>query len=42
MLKSGIHQATVTQADLRCVGSVKIDADLMDAGDLLVGEMKAG
>lgn len=38
MLKSKIHRATVTQADLHYVGSVTIDRDLMDAADLLVGE----
>jgi aspartate 1-decarboxylase len=38
MLKSKIHRATVTQADLHYVGSVTIDADLMDAADLLPGE----
>lgn len=38
MFKSKIHRATVTQADLHYVGSVTIDADLMDAADLLVGE----
>ncbi|TFV60035.1 aspartate 1-decarboxylase [Mycobacterium sp. PS03-16] len=38
MLKSKIHRATVTQADLHYVGSVTIDADLMDAADLLDGE----
>ncbi|WP_018603618.1 aspartate 1-decarboxylase [Mycobacterium sp. 155] len=38
MLKSKIHRATVTQADLNYVGSVTIDADLMDAADLLEGE----
>ena len=31
MLKSKIHRATVTQADLHYVGSVTVDADLMDA-----------
>lgn len=35
MLKSKIHRATVTQADLHYVGSVTIDADLMEAADLL-------
>ena len=35
MLHSKIHRATVTQADLHYVGSVTIDADLMDAADLL-------
>ena len=38
MLKSKIHRATVTQADLHYVGSVTIDADLMAAADLLEGE----
>jgi aspartate 1-decarboxylase len=38
MLKSKIHRATVTQADPHHVGSVTIDAELMDAADLCVGE----
>ncbi|MFC0116175.1 aspartate 1-decarboxylase [Kibdelosporangium aridum] len=38
MLKSKIHRATVTQADLHYVGSVTVDLDLMEAADLLVGE----
>ena len=38
MLKSKVHRATVTQADLHYVGSVTVDADLMDAADLLEGE----
>ncbi|MCK9898916.1 aspartate 1-decarboxylase [Frankia sp. Cpl3] len=38
MLTSKIHRATVTQADLNYVGSVTIDADLMEAADLLPGE----
>ena len=38
MLKSKIHRATVTQADLHYVGSVTVDQDLMDAADLLAGE----
>src|SRR5579884_1993598 len=41
MLKSKLHRATVTQADLHYVGSVTIDADLMDAADLLEGEQVA-
>jgi aspartate 1-decarboxylase len=41
MLKSKIHRATVTQADLHYVGSVTVDADLADAADLLVGEQVA-
>ena len=38
MLHSKIHRATVTQADLHYVGSCTIDADLMDAADLLEGQ----
>src|SRR2546421_7699644 len=41
MLKSKIHRATVTQADLNYVGSVTIDADLMEAANLLPGEQVA-
>ena len=41
MLKSKIHRATVTHADLHYVGSVTIDADLLDAADLLPGEQVA-
>lgn len=41
MMKSKIHRATVTQADLDYVGSVTIDASLMDAADLLEGEKVA-
>ena len=39
MLKSKIHRATVTQADLHYVGSLTLDRDLMDAADLLPGEL---
>ncbi|MCM2577826.1 aspartate 1-decarboxylase [Streptomyces meridianus] len=38
LMKSKIHRATVTQADLHYVGSVTISADLMEAADLLPGE----
>ncbi|WP_020669750.1 aspartate 1-decarboxylase [Amycolatopsis nigrescens] len=38
MLKSKIHRATVTQADLNYVGSVTVDESLMEAADLLPGE----
>lgn len=38
MLKSKIHRATVTRADLDYVGSVTVDPVLMDAADLLAGE----
>ncbi|MBW1595506.1 aspartate 1-decarboxylase [Streptomyces sp. JJ38] len=39
MFKSKIHRATVTEADLHYVGSVTVDADLLDAADLLPGEL---
>ncbi|MET8720421.1 aspartate 1-decarboxylase [Streptomyces misionensis] len=39
VFKSKIHRATVTQADLHYVGSVTIDAELLDAADLLPGEL---
>ena len=39
MLKSKIHRATVTRADLHYVGSITIDEDLMDAANLLAGEL---
>ncbi|MFJ9109291.1 aspartate 1-decarboxylase [Streptomyces sp. NPDC102283] len=38
MMKSKIHRATVTQADLHYVGSLTISADLMEEADLLPGE----
>jgi len=41
MMKSKIHRATVTQADLHYVGSISIDRDLMEAADLLEGEKVA-
>lgn len=34
MLKSKIHRATVTEADLNYTGSLTIDADLMDAANM--------
>ena len=39
MMKSKIHRATVTQADLHYVGSVTVDEDLLDAADLLPGAL---
>jgi aspartate 1-decarboxylase len=39
MLKSKIHRATVTHADLHYVGSVTVDAALLEAADLLPGEL---
>jgi aspartate 1-decarboxylase len=35
LLKSKIHRATVTEADLEYEGSVTIDQDLLDASDIL-------
>src|ERR1700746_32023 len=41
MLKSKIHRATVTQADLHYVGSITVDEDLLAAADLIPGEQVA-
>jgi aspartate 1-decarboxylase len=38
MLKSKIHRATVTDCDLHYVGSITIDPDLLEAGDILEHE----
>lgn len=38
LMKSKLHRATVTQADLDYIGSITIDRDLMDAADLLPHE----
>jgi aspartate 1-decarboxylase len=38
MLYAKLHRVTVTQADLNYVGSVTIDADLLEAARLLPGE----
>ncbi len=38
MLKSKIHRATVTAADLHYEGSLAIDRQLMDAADIVSGE----
>jgi aspartate 1-decarboxylase len=38
MLKSKIHRATVTGADLDYIGSITIDAELMQAADMLIDE----
>ncbi len=35
MLKSKIHRAVITQAELHYIGSITIDEDLMDAAGLL-------
>jgi aspartate 1-decarboxylase len=41
MLKSKIHRAVVTDADVDYVGSITVDRDLMDAADLLEFEQVA-
>ncbi|HVI06191.1 MAG TPA: aspartate 1-decarboxylase [Sphingomicrobium sp.] len=41
MMRSKIHRATVTRADLHYVGSVTLDSALMEAADLLEGEQVA-
>lgn len=38
MLKSKIHRATVTGADLHYEGSITIDRDLMEASDIIAYE----
>ncbi|KQX67065.1 aspartate 1-decarboxylase [Angustibacter sp. Root456] len=38
MLLGKIHRATVTEADLHYVGSLTLDADLLDAAGLLAGQ----
>lgn len=38
MMNAKIHRATVTQADLNYVGSITIDADLLDAVGMLPNE----
>jgi len=38
MMMAKIHRATVTDADLNYVGSVTVDAALLEAADILPGE----
>jgi len=38
VLKSKIHRATVTEADLNYIGSIAIDENLMDAANLIENE----
>ena len=38
MLRSKIHKATVTQADVKYIGSITIDEELMDMVGLIPGE----
>lgn len=41
MMKSKVHRATVTDANLHYVGSVSIDTELMKRADILPGEQVA-
>jgi aspartate 1-decarboxylase len=41
MMKSKIHRATVTDANLHYIGSITVDRDLMDQADLLEYEQVA-
>ncbi len=38
VLKSKIHRATITQANLDYIGSIEIDENLMDAANLIENE----
>ncbi len=38
LLKSKIHRATITEANLNYIGSIAIDEDLMDAANLIENE----
>lgn len=38
LMKSKIHRAVVTEANLNYVGSITIDQDLMDEADILINE----
>jgi aspartate 1-decarboxylase len=38
MLKSKVHRAVVTDADLNYVGSITIDKNIMDAADIVENE----
>ena len=38
VLRSKIHKATVTEANLNYVGSITVDEDLLDAVGIWVGE----
>ena len=41
VMKSKIHCARVTEANLNYMGSITIDEDLMDAANLIAGEKVA-
>jgi len=38
IVKSKIHRATVTEANLNYIGSITIDEDLMDAANIIANE----
>ncbi len=38
VLKSKIHRATITEANLNYIGSIAIDEDMMDASNLIENE----
>ena len=38
VLKSKIHCATITEANLHYMGSITLDEDIMDAANLIAGE----
>ena len=38
MMSGKIHRATVTDADINYVGSITVDADLLQRADILPGE----
>src|SRR3954469_25769673 len=38
VLKSKIHRAVITEANLQYVGSLTLDEDLMDAANMIEGE----
>ncbi len=39
VLKSKIHRATITEANVDYIGSITVDSDLMERVDLLPGEL---
>ena len=39
VLKSKIHRVTVTEARLDYIGSITIDEDLLDAANIIPGEL---
>ncbi len=38
VIKSKLHNVTVTEANLHYIGSITIDEDLMDAANIIAGE----